>query len=169
MLRYHSYAYYPTMTSQPTSDTSILSIGDPILNSTAILRHSILDDTGLPFPSFLTNPDESDDEDTSQPTIPTSTTINSLPSCSAHPQLPLNPFTSPPYVLMIPLLQFHPLPSPHLHLLLHQRQHPPSPLLLLLQLPQLPPPKLPPHPPRSSLPSPPTHQTAVSQPLTFLS
>ena len=58
------------MTSQPTSDTSILSIGDPILNSTAILRHSILDDTGLPFPSFLTNPDESDDEDTSQPTIP---------------------------------------------------------------------------------------------------
>ena len=58
------------MTSQPTSDTSILSIGDPILNSTAILRDSILDDTGLPFPSFLTNPDESDDEDTSQPTIP---------------------------------------------------------------------------------------------------
>ena len=52
-------------------DSSISSIGNnPIMNSTVIARRYNLDDTGLPLPSFLTDPDESDAEDTPQPRIP---------------------------------------------------------------------------------------------------
>ena len=58
------------MTTQQNSDSSISSIGNPIMNSTVIARRYNLDDTGLPLPSFLTDPDESDAEDTPQPRIP---------------------------------------------------------------------------------------------------
>ena len=40
------------------------------MNSTVIARRYNLDDTGLPLPSFLTDPDESDAEDNPQPRIP---------------------------------------------------------------------------------------------------
>ena len=58
------------MISQQNSDFSILSIGDPIMNSTVTPRRYYIDDTGLQISSFLVDPDECDAEDSTQPRIP---------------------------------------------------------------------------------------------------
>ena len=63
------------MTSQPTSDSRILSIGDPILNSTAILRRSIL--AYYSHPSLLT-PTNLKTRILPSPRSPTSPTIKSF-------------------------------------------------------------------------------------------
>ena len=58
------------MTLQLDPETSTSFIGPPILSSTTIVSSSSQDGSSLPLPSFLTNPVESDDEDTPQPQTP---------------------------------------------------------------------------------------------------
>ena len=98
------------MTSQPTSDSLILSIGDPILNSTAILRRSIL--AYYSHPSLIT-PTNLKTRILPSPRSPTSPTIKSflLSTSTASTQslhisallfddtlaaVPPPPFTTPP-------------------------------------------------------------------------